>query len=101
MLGNVFSFWIGVISTCVNFIFTLKINENPDITFGTFLLSCAFIGLAIYFVLGTDFIPLGGFNKGSSSSSSGNSNDGYQPKHAPGNTRTYSSNYSTRAGRNK
>lgn len=96
MLGNVFSFWIGVISTCVNFIFTLKINENPDITIGMFLLACAFIGLAIYFVLGTDFIPLFGFNKNSSSSS--NSNDNYVPRHAPG---TAGKNFSTRESRHK
>ena len=82
MLGNVFSFWIGVISTCVNFLFTLKINENPDITIGMFLLACAFIGVAIYFILGTDFIPLGGFSKGSDSSNSNSSNDNYVPKHA-------------------
>jgi len=80
LLANVFSFWIGVISTCVNFLFSLKINENPDITIGMFLLGCAFIGLAIYFVLGTDFIPLGGFNKNSNNSNS--SNDNYVPKHA-------------------
>lgn len=81
-MGQVFSFWIGVISTCVNFLFTLKINENPDITLGMFLLGCAFIGLAIYFILGTDFIPLGGFNRGFSSSNTNSSNNNYEPKHA-------------------
>lgn len=51
MLGNVFSFWIDLISRCVNFLFTLKINENPDITIGMFLLAVAFIGVAIYFII--------------------------------------------------
>lgn len=51
MLGNVFSFWIDLISKCVNFLFTLKINENPDITIGMFLLGVAFIGVAIYFII--------------------------------------------------
>ena len=81
MLGNVFSFWIGVISTCVSWLFTLKINENPDITIGMFLLGCATIGLAIYFVLGTDFIPNISFTRSLDSKSS-NGNDNYQPRHA-------------------
>ena len=98
MLGNVFSFWIGVISTCVNFIFTLKINENPDITFGTFLLACAFIGLALYFILGTDFIPMFISNKNSNSSNSGNSNSNYVPRHAPG---TSGKDFSTRESRHR
>ena len=80
-MGQVFSFWIGVISTCVNFLFSLKINENPDITFGTFLITIAFIGLCIYFILGTDFLPNFSISKNSNSTTN-NTNNGYQPKHA-------------------
>ena len=79
-MGNVFSFWIGVISTWVSWLFTLKINENPDITIGMFLLGCAMIGLAIYFVLGTDLIP--NITLTRSIDSNNSSNNGYQPKHA-------------------
>lgn len=95
MLGDVFSFWISVISSCVNFLFTLKINNNPDISFGMFLLGCVFIGLVLYFILGTDFIPLGGFNKSSGSNAS---NDNYVPRHAPG---TAGKNFSTRESRHR
>ena len=97
-MGNVFSFWIGVISTCVNFLFSLKINENPDITIGMFLLACAFIGLAIYFVLGTDFIPIFGFNRGSGSSNSNGSDNNYVPRHSPGNA---GKDFSTRESRHR
>lgn len=79
MLSEVFSFWIGLISTCINFLFSLKINENPDITIGTFLLSFAFIGAVIYFIFGSDFFP-GHINLNSNNNN--NSNNGYQPKHA-------------------
>ena len=81
-MGNVFSFWIGVISSWVSWLFTLKINENPDITIGMFLLGCATIGLAIYFVLGTDLIPNITFTRSIDSKSSNSGNSGYQPKHA-------------------
>ena len=81
MLSEVFSFWIGVISTCINFLFTLKVNENPDITFGTFFLACAFIGVVLYFILGTDFFP-GHFNLNSNNIKNNDSNNNYVPKHA-------------------
>lgn len=82
-MGRVFTFWIDTISTFVKFLFTLKINENPDITIGSFLIACAFIGLIIYFILGTDFIPMLGGSVGSSSSKS-TDNNGYVPRHAKG-----------------
>ena len=57
MLSEVFSFWISVISRWFSWLFTLKINENPEITIGGFLLACAFIGVVLYTLLGTDFFP--------------------------------------------
>ena len=99
MLNEVFNFWIKTISRCVSWVFSLELNSNPSITFGEFLLAFAFIGIVLYFILGTDFIPGLGFTK--TIGSNNNSNNNYQPKHVSGNTRTYSNNYSTRAGRNK
>lgn len=92
-MTEVFNFWIDVISSCVNFLFTLKINENPDISLGVFLLACAFIGVVIYLILGTDFFP-GYIRLGSNN----NSNSNYQPRHAPG---TGGNDYSTRISRHK
>ena len=93
MLSNVFSFWIGVISTCINFLFTLKVNENPDITIGMFLLACALIGLVIHFICGSDFFP-GHINLNSTKVNNSN----YQPRHAPGSA---GKDYSTRVSRHK
>ena len=100
MLSEVFPFLIDLISKCANWLFTLVINENPRITLGTFILACAFIGVVIYFIFGTDFFP-GHINIGSNSAKYNNDTDNYKPKHSQGNTKTYSSNYSTREGRNK
>lgn len=96
MLNEVLDFWIGVISTCVSWVFNLELNSNPSITFGEFLLACAFIGIVLYFILGTDFIPgLGSFKNGGSSQ---NSNNNYQPRHAPG---SKGKDFSTRESRHK
>ena len=91
---QVFDFWIDIISTCVNFLFTLKINENPDITLGMFLLACAFIGVIIYLILGTDFFP-GHINLSSNSNSN---NNNQIPRHAPGNA---GRDFSTRESRHR
>ena len=96
-MGQVFSFLIGIISKCVSWIFTLKVNDNPNITLGTFLLACSFIGLVIYFVLGTDFLP-GNINFGSKGAKYNNDTDNYKPRHAPGNA---GKDYSTRESRHK
>lgn len=95
MFSSVLSFWIGIISSWVSWLFTLKINEDPDITIGMFLLGCAFIGVVITLILGTDFIP---FGFGSSRNSSSNSDSNYVPRHAPGNG---GKDYSTRVSRHK
>ena len=57
MLTTVFSFWISIIGRWTAWLFTLKINENPDITIGGFLLACAFIGLVLYFLIGAEHLP--------------------------------------------
>jgi len=97
MLIHILDFLVKTIATSFNWVFNLVINDSPRITLGVFLLSCAFIGIVIYFFCGTDFFP-GHINFNSSKN---NSNNNYQPKHSSGNTRSYSSNYSTRVGRNK
>lgn len=91
---QVFDFWIDIISTCVNFLFTLKINENPDITLGMFLLACAFIGVIIYLILGTDFFP--GHISLSSNNTSNNNNQ--IPRHLSG---TAGRDFSTRESRHR
>ena len=96
MLNEVFSFFISMISKWFDFVFNLEINKNPPITLGMFLLACALIGLLIYFVLGTDFIPGISFTKNISSSK--NNNNNYQPRHAPG---TAGRDFSTRESRHK
>lgn len=95
MFDEVFPFLIQHFSRIVNFVFNLPIDKKYNITLGMFLLTCAFIGIVIYFIFGSDFFP-GHIGLGSRSN-----NSNYQPKHAPGNTRTYDSNYSTRVGRHK
>lgn len=78
MFSQVLGLWFSWISRWISWLFTLKINTNPDISIGMFLLGCAFIGIIIKFIFGTDFIPL---NFGSKSVSNNNSG-GYEPKHA-------------------
>ncbi|MBQ9072126.1 MAG: hypothetical protein IJY25_03105 [Bacilli bacterium] len=95
-MNQVFSFWINMISKCVSWLFTLKINSNPNITLGEFILAFAFIGIVLYFILGTDFIPGLGFTKNIGTNN--NSNDNYKPRHAPGNA---GQDYSTRESRHK
>lgn len=97
MLSEVFPFLIDLISKCANWLFTLVINENPRITLGTFILACAFIGVVIYFIFGTDFFP-GHINIGSNSAKYNNDTDNYKPRHEPGAARK---DYSTRESRHK
>ena len=84
MFSNVFPYLIQQFSRIVTFVFNLQINENPNITFGEFILACAFIGFVLYFIFGSDFLPnIGGGLSGFSSSKSTNTNsNGYQPRHA-------------------
>ena len=97
MLGAVFEFWSHLIGTCVNWLFVgLIINDSPRISFGEFILACAVIGFALYFILGTDFIPNISFTRSLDSKSS--SNDNYVPRHAPGNG---GADFSTRVSRHK
>lgn len=95
MLSEVFPFLISVISKCVGWLFTLKINESPEFTLGEFLIACAFIGIVIYFIFGSDFFP-GHINIGSSKKINTDSN--YQPRHAPGSS---ANDYSSRVSRHK
>lgn len=95
MLSDVFKYLISNISSCVNWLFTLVINESPRITLGTFLLACAFIGIVLYFIFGTDFFP-GHINLGANIG--GNSNTNYQPRHSIGSA---GKDYSTRVSRHK
>ena len=101
MLTEVFPFLIKMIGKCFDFVFMLEINKNPSITLGNFLLACAFIGLIIYFVLGTDFIPNISYmanNRRNSGVKYNNKTDNYQPRHAPG---AAGKDYSTRESRHK
>lgn len=101
MLNEVFPFLAKTIGMCFEFLFSLEINKNPSITLGNFLLACAFIGLIIYFILGTDFIPNLSHAtniKRSSGIKYNNNTDNYQPRHAPG---TAGKDYSTRESRHK
>ena len=95
MFSQAFSFWISVISRCVSWLFTIQINSNPDITLGMFLLGCAFIGVILYFILGSDFFP-GHINIGGGSRTV--DNDNYVPRHAPG---TAGQNFKTRESRHR
>lgn len=90
MLSDVFKFLISNISKCVEFLFTIKINNNPNISLGMFLLACCFIGVVIYFILGTDFVPnfINNRNNGS--------RDNYNPRHSIGNA---GKDFSTRESR--
>lgn len=97
MLSEVFPFLINVISKSMNWLFTLVINENPKFTLGEFLLVCAFIGVVIYFIIGSDFFP-GHINFGTSSVKYKNDSDYYQPRHEPGASKK---DYSTRESRHK
>ena len=95
MFSQAISFWTSIISRCVSWLFSIQINTNPNITLGMFLLGCAFIGVVLYFILGSDFFP-GHINVGGSSKSA--SNDNYVPRHAPGNA---GKDFSTRESRHK
>ncbi len=53
MITEVIPYFITQLSKIINFVFNLKINENPSITLGEFLLTFAFIGLVIYFIFGS------------------------------------------------
>ena len=94
MLKTVFEFWSKVVSNIGSWLINdFVINESPRITFGQFFLACAFIGVVLYFILGTDFIP--GLSLSFHRDKS-NSNTNYQPRHAPGNA---GKDYSTRVSR--
>lgn len=77
---EVFKFWINHISLVVNWIFKVVLIPEPRITLGMFLLGFAFLGVVLYFIIGTDFFP-GHINISSNSNRSSNDN-GYQPRHA-------------------
>lgn len=57
MFDKVFPFLIQYFSRIVNFIFNLPIDKKYNITLGSFLLTCAFIGIVVYFIFGSDFFP--------------------------------------------
>lgn len=97
MLSSVFAFLISMISKCANWLFTLVINDSPRFTLGEFLIACAFIGIVIYFIFGSDFFP-GHINFGSKGAKYNNDTDNYKPRHAPGNA---GQDYSTRESRHK
>ncbi|MDO4962606.1 MAG: hypothetical protein Q4E75_00680 [bacterium] len=63
MLVNVFNFWINIISRCFSWIFDLKINENPDISLGMFLLGFFTLALILYFLLNFSDFSFGGSSK--------------------------------------
>ena len=82
-MTEVFNLLINMISKCTSWLFTLVINESPRFTLGEFILACAFIGVVLYFILGTDFFPGHmDFNFGSGKSTSYNPKHTYQPKHS-------------------
>lgn len=89
---EVFQFWINSISSVVNWVFRVEVIDEPKITLGMFLLGFAFIGLILYFILGSDFFP-GHINLGNNSNSS---RDNYVPRHSPGNA---GKDFSTRESR--
>ena len=95
MFDKVFPFLIQYFSRIVNFIFNLPIDTKYNITLGQFLLTIVFIGIVVYFIFGSDFFP-GHIN--TCSNSIKNSNDGYQPRHAPG---TAGKDFSTRESRHR
>ena len=97
MFSQAISFWISIISRCVSWLFSIQINTDPDISLGMFLLGCAFIGVVLYFILGSDFFP-GHINVGSGSNSRTSSDSNYVPRHAPGNA---GRDFSTRESRHK
>lgn len=73
MITEVIPYFITQFSRIVNFLFNLKINENPSITLGEYILTFAFIGLVIQFIFGAN-INIGNFgnsdiNKGNSGNS--------------------------------
>ena len=94
MLGKVFKFLIDSIASVVSFLFTIVVNDSPRITLGEFLLGCAILGVILYFLFGTDFIP--GFSINTSKNKDDSVN--YKPRHAKGNT---GQDYSTRVSRHE
>lgn len=85
MITQVFPYLIEQFARIVDFVFNLKINENPDIVLGEFILTCAFIGVVVYFIFGSDFFPNMVHIKDSSvknASKMTKNYDGYEPKHA-------------------
>ncbi len=99
MLSEGFPFWTKVFGNIVGWLFNdCVINLHPRITLGSFIVTCAFIGFVIYFLLNSDFFPApGSFGTGSSSSSSKSKDDSnYIPRHSRGNTMK---DYGTRVSR--
>ena len=81
MFDNIFPFLIQYFSRIVNFIFNLPIDKKYNITLGAFLLTCAFIGIVVYFIFGSDFFP-GHIGSSLNKNSNKTSNNNYVPKHA-------------------
>lgn len=92
MLGKVLKFLIDSIASVVTFLFTIVINDSPKITLGEFLIACFIIGLILYFLFGTDFIP--GFTL--SPSSNKKEPVSYKPRHGKENV---GNDFSTRESR--
>lgn len=108
MLSEVLNYLISNISFCVNWLFTLVINESPRITLGTFILACAFIGIVLYFIFGTDFFPGHIDMPDVSFKREYYPKHTYQPKHMKGSlavrgshVSAYNDGISTRISRNK
>ncbi len=102
MISDTFPFWTKIIGNIVGWVFNdCVINVHPRITLGSFIVTCAFIGFVIYFLLNSDFFPApGSFGSSKNDSSKSDNyqprhaNSNYQPKHA--NTRVNRFNYKNR-----
>lgn len=93
-MKEVIYFWIDILSRCVQWLFSIQIIEEPNISFGMFILACAFIGIVLYFILGSDFFP----GHIGISSRVNNNYSNYAPRHGPGSSNV---DFSSRVNRHK
>lgn len=50
-MSSIFNYWISLFSRCITWLFTLEINSDPYISFGSFVIGCFFIGAVVMFFM--------------------------------------------------
>lgn len=83
MLSSAINFLILSISRVCHFINVIKINDDPTIYLGEFLIACLFIGVVLRFLFGTDFFPTATDVRALAwKNLKSNNKANYEPKHA-------------------